>query len=103
MILLIYLVTNLLTLKYLSFLRDRVSAPLQGLQTLVILFRTPSGGPFEQKSFNLESSFNLVQPFQLKSRFSCIEQDLHRQNYRKTRKKNLTKEEYKTIRSLQQK
>ena len=34
--------------------------------------------------------------------FSYKEQDLHRQNYRKLRKQNLTKEEYKAIRSLKQ-
>ena len=61
---------------------------------------TQSGNPFEHKSFKLKSSFNPVGPFQLESVFCSIEQDLHRQKYRESRKKNLTKEEYKAIRSL---
>ena len=32
--------------------------------------------------------------------FHSIEQDLHRQKYKQPRKKNLTKEEYKAIKSL---
>ena len=61
---------------------------------------TQSGVPFEHRSFKLKSSFNPVGPFQLESVFYSIEQDLHRQNYRDPKKKNLTKEEYKAIRSL---
>ena len=61
---------------------------------------TQSGVPFEHKSFKLKSSFNPVGPFQLESMFYTIEQDLHRQKYREPKKKNLTKEEYKAIRSL---
>ena len=41
-------------------------------------------------------------PFQLEFMFSCKEQDFYRQKYRKPRKINLTKEEYKDIRSLKQ-
>ena len=41
---------------------------------------------------NLKSSFNPVGPFQLESMFYSIEQDLHRQKYRKPRNKNLTKD-----------
>ena len=60
----------------------------------------PSGGPFEHRSFKLKSTFNPVGPFQLESMFHSIEQDLHRQKYKQPRKKNLTKEEYKAIKSL---
>ena len=60
----------------------------------------PSGGPFEHRSFKLKSTFNPVGPFQLESMFNSIEQDLHRQKYKQPRKKNLTKEEYKAIKSL---
>ena len=60
----------------------------------------PSGGPFEHRSFKLKSTFNPVGPFQLESTFHSIEQDLHRQKYKEPRKKNLTKEEYKGIKSL---
>ena len=52
---------------------------------------TLSESPFEHKSFKLKSSFNSVGPFQLESMFCSIEQDLQ---------KNLTKEEYKAVRSL---
>ena len=61
---------------------------------------TQSGGPFECKSSKLKSSINPVGPFQLESVFCSIEQDLHRQKYSEPRKKNLTKEDYKAIRSL---
>ena len=61
---------------------------------------TWSGGPFEHKSFRLKSSFNPVGPFQLELMFCSVEQDLNMQKYRDFRKKKLTKEEYKTIRSL---
>ena len=61
---------------------------------------TQSGDPFEHKSFKLKSSFNPVGPFQLESMFCSIEQDLQRQKYREPRKKNLTIEEYRAIRSL---
>ena len=61
---------------------------------------TQSGVPFEDKSFKLKSSFNPVGPFQLESLFYSIEQDLHRQNIESPGRKNLTKEEYKAIRSL---
>ena len=61
---------------------------------------TQSGLPFEHKSFKLKSSFNPVGSFQLESMFYSIEQDLHSQKYREPKKKNLTKEEYKAIRSL---
>ena len=60
----------------------------------------PSGGPSEHRSFNLKSTFNPAGPFQLESMFHSIEQDLHRQKYKEPRKKNLTKEEYKAIKSL---
>ena len=60
----------------------------------------PSGGPFEHRSFKLKSTFNPAGPFQLESMFHSIEQDLHRQKYKEPRKKNLTKEEYKAIKSL---
>ena len=59
-----------------------------------------SGGPFEHKSFKLKSSFNPVGPFQLESVFCSIEEDLHRLKYREPRTKNLTKDEYKVIKSL---
>ena len=59
---------------------------------------TQSGVPFEHKSLKLKPSS--VGPFQLESMFYSIEQDLHRQKYREPKKKNLTKEEYKAIRSL---
>ena len=59
-----------------------------------------SGGPFEHKSFKLKSFFNPVGPSQLESMFYSTEQDLHRQKYREPRNKNLTKEEYKEIKSL---
>ena len=61
---------------------------------------TQSGVPFEHKSFKLKSSFNPVGPFQLESIFYSIKQDLHRQRYRHPKKKNLKKEEFKAIRSL---
>ena len=61
---------------------------------------TQSGATFEHKSFKLKSTFNPVGPFQLESLFYSIEQDLHWQKYREPRKKNLTKREYKAIRSL---
>ena len=60
----------------------------------------PSGGPFEHGSFKLKSTFNPVGPFQLESMFHSIEQDLHRQKYKQPRKKKMTKEEYKAIKSL---
>ena len=60
---------------------------------------TQSGVPFEHKIFRLKSSFKPVGPFQLESMFYSMEQDLHRQKYRKPKKKNLTKES-KAIRSL---
>ena len=59
-----------------------------------------SGGPFEHWSFKLKSTFNPVGPFQLESMFHSIEQDLHRQKYREPKKKNLTREEYRAIKSL---
>ena len=61
---------------------------------------TQSGVPFEHKSLKLKSAFNPVGPFQLETMFYSIEQDLHRQKYRQPRKKNLTKEEYQSIKSL---
>ena len=61
---------------------------------------TQSGVPFEHKSFKLKSTFNPVGSFQLETMFHSIEQDLHRLKYRQPRKKNLTKEEYKSIKSL---
>ena len=39
-------------------------------------------------------------PFQLESMFHSIKQDLQRQKYKEPKKKNLTKEEYKAIKSL---
>ena len=70
--------------------------PTQGSKTESI----PSGGPFEHRSFKLKSTFNPVGPFQLESMFHSIKQDLHRQKYKEPKKKNLTKEEYKAIKSL---
>ena len=61
---------------------------------------TQSGVPFEHKSLKLKSTFNPVGPFQLESVFYSIEQDLIRIKYREPRKKNLTKEEYHSIKSL---
>ena len=61
---------------------------------------TQSWVPFEHKSFKLKCTFNPVGPFQLETMFHSIEQDLHRLKYRQPRKKNLTKEEYKSIKSL---
>ena len=61
---------------------------------------TQSGVPFEHKYFKLKSSFNPVGPFQLESMFYSIAQNLHRQKYRGPKKKNITKEEYRAIRSL---
>ena len=61
---------------------------------------TQLGVPFECKSLKLKSTFNLVGPFQLETMFYSIEQDLHRLKYRQPRKKNLTKEEYQSIKSL---
>ena len=61
---------------------------------------TQSGIPFEHKSFKLKSAFNPVGLFQLETMFQSIEQDLQRQKYREPRKKNLTKEGYKAIKSL---
>ena len=61
---------------------------------------TQSGVLFEHKSFKLKSTFNPVNPFQLETMFHSIEQDLHKLKYRQHRKKNLTKEEYKSIKSL---
>ena len=72
------------------------SDPNQGSKTESI----PSGGPFEHGSFKLKSTFYPVGPFQLESMFHSIEQDLHRQKYKEPKKKNLTKEEYKAIKSL---
>ena len=54
----------------------------------------------EHRSFKLKSTFNPVGPFQLESMFHSIEQDLHRQKYREPKKQNLTKDEYKAIKSL---
>ena len=51
-------------------------------------------------SFKLKSTFNPVGPFQLETIFHSIEQDIYRLKYRQPRKKNLTKEEYKSIKSL---
>ena len=48
----------------------------------------------------LKPSFNPVGPFPLESMFYSIEQDLYRQKYREPNNKNLTKEEYRAIRSL---
>ena len=59
-----------------------------------------SGIPFEQKSLKCKSTFNPVGPFQLETMFYSIEQDLHRMKYRQPRKKNLTREEYHSIKSL---
>ena len=39
-------------------------------------------------------------PFQLETMFYSIEQDLHRLKFRQPKKKNLTQEEYKSIKSL---
>ena len=61
---------------------------------------TQSGVPFEHKSLKLKSTFNLVGPFQLETLFYSIQQDLHRLKYRQPRKKNLTKEEYQSIKCL---
>ena len=61
---------------------------------------TQSGLPFEHKSFKLKSIFNPVGPFQLETVFHSIEQDLHRLKYTQPRKKNLSKEGYKSIKSL---
>ena len=61
---------------------------------------TQSGVPFEHKSLKLKSTFNPVGPFQLETMFYLIEQDLHRLKYRQPRKKNLTKEEHQSIKSL---
>ena len=61
---------------------------------------TQSGVPFEHKSLKLKSTFNPVGPFQLETMFYSIEQDLNRLKYRQPRKKNLTKEEYKSIKLL---
>ena len=104
------------------FKRAGFFSPLQGLQTLAISSKiwmlskeeldfnyfsqapterfTQSGISFKHKSFKLKSSFNPVGPFQLESMFYFIEQDLHRQKYREPRNRNLTKEEYKAIKSL---
>ena len=70
--------------------------PNQGSKTESI----PSGDPFEHRSFKLKSTFNAVGPFQLESMSHSIEQDLHRQKYKEPKKKNLTKEKYKAIKSL---
>ena len=61
---------------------------------------TQSGVPFEHKSLKLKSTFNPVGSFQLEAMFYSIEQDLHRIKYRQPKKKNLTKEEYQSIKSL---
>ena len=61
---------------------------------------TQLGVPFEHKSLKLKSTFTPVGPFQLETTFYSIEQDLHRLKYRQPRKKNLTKEEYKSIKCL---
>ena len=52
------------------------------------------------QSFKLKSTFNPVGQFQLETMFHWIEQDLHRLKYRQPRKKNLSKEENKSIKSL---
>ena len=61
---------------------------------------TQSGVPFEHKSLKSKSTFNPVGPFQLETMFYSIEQDLHRLKFRQPKKKNLTHEEYKSIKSL---
>ena len=61
---------------------------------------TQSGVPFEHKSFKLKSTLNPVGLFQLETVFHSIEQDLHRLKYRQPRKKNLSKEGYRSIKSL---
>ena len=61
---------------------------------------TQSGVSFEHKSFKLKSILNPVGLFQLETMFHSIEQDLHRLKYRQPRKKNLSKEGYKSIKSL---
>ena len=120
MVLSVYPTTILPTQRYQCFQKCWAFAPLQGHQALPVLFRilifskewffsesnedppkndTQSGSPFEHKSFKLKSSLNPVGPFQLEYMFCSIEQDLHRKNG-ECRKKNLTKEEYKAIRSL---
>ena len=67
-----------------------------------VLKQSPSTqeDPFEHRSFKLKSTLNPVGPFQLESMFHSIEQDLHRQKYREPKKKNLTREEYRAIKSL---
>ena len=50
---------------------------------------------FEHKSFKLKSSFNPTGPFQLESMFYSIEQDLHRQKYKESRKKTSQKKNIK--------
>ena len=59
-----------------------------------------SGVPFEHKSFKFKSTFNPVGPFQLETMFHSIDQDLYKLKYRQPRKKKLSKEEYKAIKSL---
>ena len=61
---------------------------------------TQSGVPFEHKSLKPKSTFNPVGPFQLETMFYSIEQDLHRLKFKQPKKKNLTHEEYKSIKSL---
>ena len=59
--------------------------PNQGSKTESI----HSGGPFEHRSFKLNSTFNPVGPFQLKSMFHSIKQDLHRQKYKEPKEEKL--------------
>ena len=59
-----------------------------------------SGVPLEHKSLELKSTFNPVGPSQLETVFYSIEQDLHRIKYRPPKKKNLSKVEYQSIKSL---
>ena len=61
--------------------------PNQGSKTESI----HSGGPFEHRSFKLKSTFNPVGPFQLESMFHSIEQDLHRQKYKRAQEEKLNK------------
>ena len=56
--------------------------------------------PFQHKSFKLKSPFNHVAPYKLESTFLLMENDLCKYNPKFPRHKNITSEQYKSMRNL---
>ena len=55
---------------------------------------------FQHRSFKFKSIFNTIDPYQLESVFSVIENDLQSTTHRQPRTKNPTRNKYKAIKSL---